>query len=85
MRRLTSLQERATGTVSGAGLGNKTFHTADAAWESLAKIDDALTEIPRHDPPHPHAEDVKSLNKAVRKAMMALEDLRAVAARSPLQ
>jgi len=96
VRRLSGIQERAGSFVTAAplrlpperkdaGLGDKAFRAAHAAWESLAKIDDALVGIPRHDPPHPQADVVERLNKAVRKAMMALEDLREIAARSPLQ
>lgn len=97
MRRLTSLAERAGDARviasplrlpperKDAGIGDKTFRAAHAAWEMLAKIEDVLVEIPRHDPPHPHAEDLKKLNDAVRTAMMSLENLRAIAARSPLR
>jgi hypothetical protein len=85
MRRLGSLQERAEPSLKDSGLGDKAFKAADAAWKALASIDDALVEIPRYDPPHPHAQDLEKLSKAVREAMMKLEDLRALAARSPLQ
>jgi hypothetical protein len=69
----------------GSGLGDKAFRAAHAAWESLAKIEDALVKTPRYDPPHLHAQDVEKLNRAVREAMMKLEDLREIAARSSLQ
>lgn len=97
MRRLAGIQERAGDarvTASplrpspgrkDSGIGDKAFRAADAAWKALAGIDDALVEIPRHDPPHPHADSLEKMGKAVREAMMKLEDLREIAARSPLQ
>lgn len=87
MRRLSNLQERVPTlrAAPGAGLAGKAFEVADDSWKMLGDVEDALVKIPRHDPPHPHAEGLERLNKVVREAMMALEKLREISARSVIQ